>query len=241
MNVARINMARGVSVFFGVLLGITAILLPVGEAKNLAVQLPAGQLSAAQMPNSHQLEIQSQALSRGEVVLNTEDVGANKYMVGTIVINRPAEEVWPIIVNPYEYKNAIFPRVKKIDVLVDEPHFSRVKASINCYPFPDLGYTVESFYQPCQRVEFKRIEGCFKNFAGNWSIKPLSGGNSCEVTFSMLVEPDFPLPQWLVRQGIKIELPKTLTALRTRVDAIAREEAKLEARSILAAEAKNRT
>jgi ribosome-associated toxin RatA of RatAB toxin-antitoxin module len=235
--------ARGVSVFLGIMLGLSSIVFIPSQAKNLSVPMSANQISSVQGTSKIELKPHSKAnehaLSRGEVVLRTQDVGANKYMVGTIIIERPAEEVWPIIVNPYEYKHAIFPRVRKIDVLVDEPNFSRVKASINCFPFPDIGYTVESFYQPCSRVEFKRIEGCFKNFAGNWSIKPTANGSACEVTFSMLVEPEFFLPQWLVRQGIKIELPKTLTALRNRVDAISKAEAKLETQSILAADSKN--
>jgi hypothetical protein len=51
----------------------------------------------------------------------------------------------------------------------------------------------------------------------------------------MYVDPGFYVPQWIVREGVKGELPKTLRALKKRVKEVCVQAHSLEPKTILAA------
>jgi hypothetical protein len=51
----------------------------------------------------------------------------------------------------------------------------------------------------------------------------------------MYVDPGFPVPQWIIREGVKTELPRTLMALRKRVKAVCMRTEAMESQTILAA------
>lgn len=158
-----------------------------------------------------------QRLEHGDVVLKTESQGEYKHIIGTIDIDEPAEKIWPIIVNPYEFQKSIFPRMTEIDLLRDEPDITLMKVTVDCGLVPSISYVVESRYVRNQRIDFKRIDGIPKEFNGYWHIQPLNNGTKSRVTYCLYVNPGIPLPQWLVREALKVELPRTLRALRKRV------------------------
>lgn len=158
-------------------------------------------------------------LSRGQVVVGIKDVGAYKFVVGRILINEPANMVWPILVNPFEMKSKVCTRMKDLKVLLDEPRQSILKCTIDVgFLLPDITYVVESSYTPCKRIEFHSVGGSLKRFNGVWQLIPWNGGQATELAYWMDIDPGYPVPMWLVREATKIELPKTLAAIRKRVD-----------------------
>ena len=174
-------------------------------------------------------------LENGEVVVDLVEDGETKFVVGKILIDQPPAVVWPILVNPFEFAGKICPRMKKCDVLQDEPNISVLQCSIYvCFMFPTISYTVESKYDPVNMVEFKRIGGCLRDFRGCWILRPQKEGARTEVLYSMFVDPGIPLPKWIVREGVKNELPHTLTGLRQRVDQIASKKVVAEGQTIAA-------
>lgn len=179
---------------------------------------------------------EDQKLSRGEVVVNQQDAGAVKYVVAKILIDAPPSQVWQIMTNPFEFKEKITPRMKKIEVLVDRESMSVLKVTVDPGFFlPPLTYAVESRYERDERIEFKRVGGSLKDFRGCWELAPRAGGSGTEVIYSMYVEPGIPCPQWIVRFGLRNELPKTLQAMRDRIEDVYRGHEPLVAQSILAA------
>jgi hypothetical protein len=66
-------------------------------------------------------------------------------------------------------------------------------------------------------------------------VNPANGGTKTELIYCMYIDPGFPVPQWIIREGVKSELPKTLTALRQRIQAVCEHPAVKEKRTILAA------
>ena len=54
----------------------------------------------------------------------------------------------------------------------------------------------------------------------------------------MFMDPGFFVPQWLIREGVKNELPRTLSLIKKRVDAIRTKREKLESQTIVAASLK---
>jgi len=65
-------------------------------------------------------------------------------------------------------------------------------------------------------------------------MKPLENHRT-ELSYSMFMDPGFFVPQWLIREGVKSELPRTLDAVRKRVLAVSHERERPEAHTIAAA------
>lgn len=198
-------------------------------------------VSAADNADAKQESITREKLSKGEVVVGLKDVGAQKFVTGRIILDQSPEQVWPIMVNPFEFRGRISPRVKKVDVVTDQTHLSVLRMTLDTTPIPflpQLSYTVESRYEQTDkggRIEFKRTGGNLRDFRGYWDMSPAEGGTKTELTYSMYIDPGFFIPQWIVREGVKGELPRTLLALKKRVKDVYEDQQRPEAHTILAA------
>jgi len=242
--------ARPISIFFNITSAINkkkiactaaSLALVLGTASAVLAAPPV----VASEPDSQKIsEIgaeQRAELEKGEVVVGLKNVGATKFVTGKIIINQPPDKVWPIMVNPFEFQGKISPRVKKVEVFTDEANLSVMKMTMDTSPIPflpQLTYTVESRYQQNERggrIEFHRIAGMVRDFRGYWDMAPACGGTKTELTYSMYVDPGFFLPQWIVREGVKGELPRTLSALRKRITGVYEGEERLEKHTIVAA------
>jgi carbon monoxide dehydrogenase subunit G len=177
-------------------------------------------------------------LNRGEVVVDQKDVGDTKFVVAKILIDAPPEQVWRIMTNPFEFQGKISPRMKDVQVVTDLPELSVLKVTVNIGFFlPPVTYAVESRYENRERIEYRRVGGTLRDFKGSWVLFPVADGRKTQVNYSMFVDPGIPVPQWLVRAGVRDELPRTLTAMRERVIGVFVKHQSLVTRSILAAEA----
>ncbi len=177
-------------------------------------------------------------LEKGEIVVGLETIGSTRFVTGRVLIDQPPEKVWPIMVNPFEFKGKISPRMKTVDVLLDQVSKSVLKVKMDTFPMPDITYEVESSYSRTEhgaRIDFKRIGGTLKDFKGHWIMNPADGGKKTELVYSMYLDVGFFVPQWVVRYGVKGELPRTLEALRTRINEVYDHSHSLEKKTILAA------
>ncbi len=175
-------------------------------------------------------------LIKGDVVVGMEQVGNTRYVKGKILINQPPAAVWPLLTNPFEFKEKICPRMKNVEIMVDQSTMSRMKVKLDGTIFiPNMYYVVDSHYVHEQRIDFHSVEGTFKEFKGFWTLKRWPDGQRTEVSYCLDVDPGFFLPHWLVQAGVRNELPKTLQGLRRRVQAVARAEEQPEMQSIAAA------
>jgi hypothetical protein len=183
-------------------------------------------------------DVVQERLEKGEVICGLETVGKTRFVTGRVLIDQPPEKIWPVMVNPFEFQQKISPRMKTVDVTVDKLHKSVMTVSMDTFPIPDISYTVESEYTRTEhgaRVDFHRIGGTLKDFKGHWLMNPACHGKKTELVYSMYLDPGFYVPQWIVRFGVKQELPKTLLALRKRVEEVVANNAMLEKKTILAA------
>lgn len=157
-------------------------------------------------------------LLKGEVVVRDENVGQTRFVAARILIDAPPSKVWPVLSNPFEFQRRISPRMKTVEVLTDREDMSVLQVSVDIgFLLPAISYAVESRYQAQERISFKRVSGTLKDFRGYWEILPKNDGAKTEVVYSMYVDPGIPVPQWLVRAGVREELPRTLMAMRERV------------------------
>jgi hypothetical protein len=202
----------------------------------LLVSLPAP--SSAQDCQSESPDMVQKRLDNGEIVVGMENFGKTRFVTGRVLIDHPPDAVWPIMVNPFEFQQKISPRMKTVDVVVDKPHKSILKVTMDTFPLPDITYLVESDYQQGAhgaRIDFHRIGGTLKDFKGHWIMNSAHHGKKTELIYSMYLDPGFYVPQWIVRFGVKQELPRTLNALRDRVEHVFAKSASLERKTILAA------
>ncbi|CAN5333809.1 hypothetical protein BH11CYA1_BH11CYA1_13850 [soil metagenome] len=211
----------------------------------LSLNMASPAVPAFASPSEEQARVEEkntlEKLNRGEVVVGLKGVGAQKFVTGRIIIDQPPDKVWPIMVNPFEFRGRIAPRVKDVEVVTDQTNLSVLKMTLDTAPIPflpKLAYTVESRYELTDRggrIEFKRIAGTLKDFRGFWDMSPADGGAKTELTYSMYIDPGFFVPQWIVREGVKGELPRTLLALKKRIKAVYEEQETPEKHTILAA------
>jgi len=177
-------------------------------------------------------------LEKGEVVVDLKNVGKRKYVTGWIIINHRPEEVWPVMVNPFEFKRNIVPRMKALEILSDKINMSIQRVTVDAFPIPPVTYTVKSTYERTDngsKIEFWRVAGMIKDFRGHWIMRPCCNGQKTELSYSMYIDPGFYVPQWIVRQCVKGELPRTLLALRKRVEEVCSDVSVLEKQTIMAA------
>jgi len=158
-------------------------------------------------------------LQDGDVIVDSSDEGETRFVSARILIHETPGNVWRVLTNPYEFEGKISPRMRDVEILHDASERSVMKAKVEIFPplIPFITYTVESEYKPFEHVTFKRVAGSLKDFRGGWHLTPREGGLSTEVSYSMYVDPGMPLPQWIIRKAIKMELPRTLNALRDRI------------------------
>lgn len=174
-------------------------------------------------------------LDKGQVVVGFAQKGASRYVLGRIVLDASPEQIWAVLANPYEFQNGIYSRMKDVQMLIDEPRHSvmRCKIAIGVI-VPDIDAVVETDYLPMQKISFHRTAGSLKALDGGWKLSPREGGKT-EVSYWMTIDPGVPVPGWLVNEGVKSDLPKTLVALRKRLDSLRMAKGTLLQKTILAA------
>ena len=127
-----------------------------------------------------------------------------------------------------------------VDVILDQPEKSVMNCTLNlCFPFPRVNYTVESNYDAVNSVEFHCVSGFLRDFRGCWVLRPCAEGKNTELCYAMYAYRGIPIPKWMVREGVKSELPQMLTAIRRRVEAVASAKETPETKTISAVIALN--
>lgn len=214
---------------FAVLAGLLSLLVSLITAPSL----DARTVDAA-------LETQ-QRLNRGEIVVGMKGTGDTKLVTGSVLIDESPDQVWQVVANPYEFCGKISSRMRNIQLMVDKHERSVMRVNMDVFLIPHFNYVVESNYKVAERIEFHKVPGeaqSLKDFNGSWEIKPVENGTKSELTYSMYMDPGFFVPQWIIREGVKNELPRTLSLIKKRVDAIKTKREKLESQTIVAASLK---
>ncbi len=231
----------GVALALPVVTGIATQGICAGEiqAQNHEQGLQAQQIAIAPPKVFATTDDEYLKLKGGEVLTSFSEDGDKKFVTGRIMIDDAPEKVWKVMVNPFEFERKISPRMSKVEVIEDEESKTVLRCSMEIGFFiPSVTYMVESHYEKFSHVVFRRVGGMFKDFHGSWILIAHDNSTRTEIRYSMYIDTGMPVPKWLVREAVKMELPKTLTALRTRVFAISdrRKQNSTIAKTILAAD-----
>lgn len=149
-------------------------------------------------------------LQKGEVLIS-EDKGKKRKVIARVLVKRPVQQIWPVLSDPKKMFSGD-PRIKKVHVL-EEPTPSRdlVSYAMVISPLmPRLEYVTQIDYTKPNNVHFKRISGNLKDFESDCSLQPLDN-NQTLATYTMYVDFGMFVPQFVIRQFIKNDMPNMVS------------------------------
>jgi hypothetical protein len=79
---------------------------------------------------------------------------------------------------------------------------------------PEIHNVLRADYQPYAAIRFHRAGGDLKAEDGQWRIEPLAGGAGSRVIYVNRVAMNLLAPAFMVRAGMKRDVPKVLVNLR---------------------------
>jgi len=79
---------------------------------------------------------------------------------------------------------------------------------------PEIHNVLRADYQPYAAIRFHRAGGDLKAEDGQWRIEPLAGGAGSRVIYVNRVAMNLLAPAFMVRAGMKRDVPKVLINLR---------------------------
>jgi len=187
------------------LAGITALICCLDE--------PAAQVSA------EFLQANATALAAGEPALELTRGGPVTNLEAAIVINASPSAIWDVLVAcdvaPEYVPNVI--ACRSIDVInngASELFIQTVKAAL----FVTFEHVFRMDYEPFERIVITRVSGPIRQLDGTWELFPRDDG-SVLLTYTLAVNPGIPIPRFFVRQTLRRDLPKVLTAVQQRATA----------------------
>ncbi len=80
--------------------------------------------------------------------------------------------------------------------------------------FPKMRSVFHSEYISNRRIQFRKIEGDFKELKGEWRLEPLNRGRKTRLYYQVVVDVGSVIPGAIIRAAIKHDLSKTLKAIR---------------------------
>ena len=158
-------------------------------------------------------------VERGEVIVRSlavEGTTAGR-VLAAVAIAAPAAAVWEVMVD-VEHAPAFVPGLRRARVLEREAAHELIEHTVKYAVFlPEFTYRYRADYQRPARIDFQRVSGDLRALQGTWTLRPSADGGGTVVVYSVALDPGFFVPQWLVRQSLRKNLPAVLLALRERV------------------------
>jgi ribosome-associated toxin RatA of RatAB toxin-antitoxin module len=170
--------------------------------------------ATSDLSESQLLQLKSGAVL---VAVQQADEPSKGMVEATVLIDAPAESIWQVMVNCHEIPTFV-PGLKACQVLMAGENWEIIRHEVKwMWLLPRLSYVFRAIYQPNRQIDFVKIEGDLREMKGTWRLTPLNETGQTIVRYSVYLDPGFFVPQWIVRQSLKADLPAILTALRTEV------------------------
>jgi ribosome-associated toxin RatA of RatAB toxin-antitoxin module len=149
--------------------------------------------------------------------------GAAVEVTAHAVVRAPAELIWKTLTD-YDHLAQFVPGIVSSRVLSHQgaqlviEQAGGVRLWLFSYP---IRVTVASYERPYQGIEVHLIQGNLRQLDGGYRIEPRSDG-STELTWSGLIEPDTPLPEFirtpLLRRTISDQFIGMVREIERRAD-----------------------
>jgi hypothetical protein len=171
-------------------------------------------VSFAQFSASNQI-----ALLRGDVLLAPQTLsnGAAS-VIAHMYVPLPRTQIWPQVTN-YRRWTQFFPNITHSEVVETVKTASqryRRLYQVGCKGFMVLTAQVEIYLKvfetACDRIQFRLEQGTFTHFAADLHLQDLHEGTL--LTYAVQAIPTIPVPNFLIEQAMKIDLPGNMKQMR---------------------------
>jgi len=152
-------------------------------------------------------------LRAGEWILNKDVEDANGAAAGILLFLRaPVERIWAIIIS-CDYAMSWVDGLEYCEVLEDRGDYALIRQVVDKgWASPRIDYTFEVFRRPFYSMQLKLKSGNLKTFQGSWDFISLPDGVLLRHTLTL--QPNFPVPRWLVRRTLSHDMPDMMLCLR---------------------------
>ncbi len=164
-------------------------------------------------------DLQFEKLAQGEILVDLRQTGdpPRGMVEATILIEASAENIWQIMTDCLEIPKFV-PGLKACRVLDSGRNWEIIQHEVKWIWFlPSFIYVFRADYEPNRKIDFVRVGGDLREMKGSWRLTPLNRNRQTVVRYSVYLDPGFFVPQWLVRQSLKADLPAVLLSLREKV------------------------
>ncbi len=152
-------------------------------------------------------------LRAGEWILNKDLQDQNGAAASiTLFFQAPAERIWGVIIS-CDYAMSWVDGLEYCEVLEDRGDYALIRQIVDKgWTTPTIDYTFETRRVPFQNMQLKLASGNLKVFQGSWEFITLPDGVLLRHT--LVLQPNFPVPRWLVRRTLSRDMPDMMLCLR---------------------------
>lgn len=176
------------------------------------VLLSAGAVAAAMAAEADETGA-GQRLAAGDVVMQETDsseAGGTARM--QILVQAPAKAIWDVVVS-CDLAFAFVEGLQECEVLEEGPDRALVHQVVKKgWPIPTHDFVFESLRQPYHRIDFHLVRGNLQAMTGSWLFSETADGTL--VDHEVRVQPQMPVPRFLVRRNISRGMPDLLACVR---------------------------
>jgi ribosome-associated toxin RatA of RatAB toxin-antitoxin module len=194
---------------------------PLGIASAVKAFVAALTVAAAQAGALSADE--ARRIEAGEVIVTSIAVPGHSLPRTKVdaLIQAPPQAVWAIVQDCANYSRTM-PRVLVSEELERNGERVHCRSTIDMpFPFGDLVADTDglhtAFPDGSYKREWKHRSGDFKTNEGSWTVRPHAAGAATFVTYDALMEPNVPLPNWILEWAQTSELPSMIEGLRKQV------------------------
>ncbi len=135
-----------------------------------------------------------------------------------ILIPRPPDQVWKAILQP-EHLMDRERKVKQIKVVNKNGTTKDLAYTVNLASIlPTFNYTLRHQVTQPNTLQFRRLNGSFKDIQGFWMVTPADGGKSSVLTYNLSIDPGPLVPRFMMQNILKSDLPTMMQNVKTVIN-----------------------
>ncbi len=185
-----------------------------------AAALPSWSADLGAQVSEAFLREHAEALEVGEPALTMSRGGPITNLEAAIIVDASPTAIWDILV-ACEIAPEYVPNVvacRSIELLDDGAAELFIQTVKPAFFVPSFEHVFRMDYEPHRRIVISRVSGPIRVLDSTWELLPRSDGRVL-LTYTLAVNPGIPIPRLFVRQTLRRDLPKVLTAVQQRAAA----------------------
>ena len=154
------------------------------------------------------------------IAVSEEQIDNKPYSVTHVLVHARPEQVWQVLTD-YGTAATVFPTLQQCQVVTE--HGTTKVVHYRVHPtgcLTNFQYDLEVRETACKRVDWRRLEGDFKEIIGYWKLEPAESGHATLVTYASYVNGGLFMPQPLIKRQSRIDLPAIMTALKEHAETL---------------------